>query len=113
MGSNDSRLHRREQAIALRGAGKSRSQIKVILRIGNGTLNSALKGEPPPKWARRARGLRMTFEPQPANSAPRVHIHETADVYSATRYWADLLDAPLERFNRPSFKRQASSVQKR
>jgi transcriptional regulator with XRE-family HTH domain len=41
----------REQAIALRRAGKSRREIKQILGIGsNETLNEALKGEPPPPW---------------------------------------------------------------
>lgn len=44
----------REQAIALRRAGKSRRQIKEILGIGsNQTLNDALKGEPPPAWTLR------------------------------------------------------------
>jgi transposase len=44
----------REQAIALRRAGKSRREIKEILRItSNTTLNDALKGEPPPPWTRR------------------------------------------------------------
>jgi transcriptional regulator with XRE-family HTH domain len=38
----------REQAIALRRAGKSRREIKHILQIGsNQTLNEALRGEPP------------------------------------------------------------------
>ncbi|HEX9518486.1 MAG TPA: hypothetical protein VF940_20190 [Streptosporangiaceae bacterium] len=44
----------REQAIALRRAGKSRREIKEILRIGsNETLNNALRGEPPPAWTGR------------------------------------------------------------
>jgi transcriptional regulator with XRE-family HTH domain len=44
----------REQAITLHRAGKSRREIKEILRIGsNQTLNEALKGEPPPEWTRR------------------------------------------------------------
>lgn len=44
----------REQAIALRRAGKSVRQIKQILGpIGNETLSAALKGEPPPDWTRR------------------------------------------------------------
>jgi transcriptional regulator with XRE-family HTH domain len=44
----------REQAITLRRAGKSRREIKEILRIGsNQTLTEALKGEPPPEWTRR------------------------------------------------------------
>jgi len=45
---------RREQAIALRRAGKSRRQIKEILGVGsNATLNELLAGEPPPEWTRR------------------------------------------------------------
>ena len=44
----------REQAIALRRAGKSRREIKEILRVGsNATLNELLAGEPPPDWTRR------------------------------------------------------------
>jgi transposase len=45
---------RREQAIALRRAGKSRREIKKILGVGsNTTLNGLLAGEPPPEWTRR------------------------------------------------------------
>jgi transposase len=44
----------REQAIALRRAGKSRREIKEILGIGsNETLGKALGGEPPPPWTYR------------------------------------------------------------
>jgi transposase len=47
---------RREQAIALRRAGKSRREIKEILGVGsNATLNELLAGEPPPQWTRRPR----------------------------------------------------------
>jgi len=47
---------RREQAIALRRAGKSRREIKEILGIGsNTTMNELLAGEPPPEWTRRPR----------------------------------------------------------
>jgi transposase len=45
---------RREQAIALRRAGKSRREIKEILGVAsNATLNELLAGEPPPDWTRR------------------------------------------------------------
>lgn len=45
---------RREQAVALRRAGKSIRQIKQILGpIGNGTLADALRDEPPPNWTHR------------------------------------------------------------
>jgi hypothetical protein len=44
----------REQAVALRRAGKSVRQIKLILGpISNRVLADALRGEPPPEWTRR------------------------------------------------------------
>ena len=44
----------REQAVALRRAGKSRREIRQILQIrSNATLNEVLRGEPPPPWTRR------------------------------------------------------------
>jgi hypothetical protein len=44
----------REQAIALRRAGKSRREIKDLLAItSNWTLDEALRGEPPQPWTRR------------------------------------------------------------
>ncbi|HKS01779.1 MAG TPA: helix-turn-helix domain-containing protein [Arthrobacter sp.] len=54
MNSTKSASSRREQAIALRRAGKSRREIKQILGIaGNSTLDDLLAGEPPPEWTRR------------------------------------------------------------
>jgi hypothetical protein len=47
---------RREQAIALRRAGRSRREIKEIVGFtSNQQLNEALKGEPPPAWTLRPR----------------------------------------------------------
>ena len=44
----------REQAIALRRAGRSRREIRELLAItSNETLNKALKGEPPQPWTWR------------------------------------------------------------
>src|SRR6202453_2848344 len=44
----------REQAIALRRAGKSRREIKELLAItSNWTLNEVLRGEPPQPWTCR------------------------------------------------------------
>jgi hypothetical protein len=44
----------RQQAVALRRAGKSVRQIKQILGpVGKRTLSDALRGEPPPEWTRR------------------------------------------------------------
>src|SRR5215510_11752830 len=54
MNSTKSSDGRREQAIALRRAGKSRREIKEILGVGsNETLCKLLAGEPPPEWTRR------------------------------------------------------------
>jgi len=46
-------LELREQALALRRAGKSRREIKEMLGVGNSTLNPALRGEPAPLWTLR------------------------------------------------------------
>jgi transcriptional regulator with XRE-family HTH domain len=43
------------QAVALRRAGKSRREIKLILGVGNSTLDKAPRGVPPPPWTRRPR----------------------------------------------------------
>jgi transcriptional regulator with XRE-family HTH domain len=51
---NTAFLQLREQAIALRRAGKSRREIRELLGIGsNQTLNEALRGEPPQPWTWR------------------------------------------------------------
>jgi transposase len=48
-------LELRDQAVALRRAGKSRREIKEILGVGNSTLGPALHGEPAPLWTLRPR----------------------------------------------------------
>jgi transcriptional regulator with XRE-family HTH domain len=54
MRSTEELLQLRQQAIALRRAGKSRRQIKAALgSMSNTTLSWALRGEPPPEWTRR------------------------------------------------------------
>jgi hypothetical protein len=46
----------REQAVALRQAGRSRQEIKAILGVGsNETLSKVLRGIPPPEWTLRPR----------------------------------------------------------
>jgi hypothetical protein len=50
MRAKDELLEVREQAVALRRAGKSRREIKDILGVGNSTLDPALRGEPAPLW---------------------------------------------------------------
>ena len=62
MRTKDELLELREQAVALRRAGKSRREIKEILGVGNSTLNPALRDEPAPLWTLRPRAkdeLRM------------------------------------------------------
>jgi transposase-like protein len=45
-----------EQAIALRRAGKSVREIKLIVGVGsNETISRALRGVPPPSWTHRPR----------------------------------------------------------
>jgi transcriptional regulator with XRE-family HTH domain len=54
MRQNAAFLQLREQAIALRRAGRSRREIKELLAItSNWTLNEALRGEPPQPWTWR------------------------------------------------------------
>jgi transposase len=63
-------LELREQAVALRRAGKSRREIKEILGVGNSTLDPALRGEPAPLWTLRPRAkdeLRMKARELRAN----------------------------------------------
>jgi len=56
MRSTEELLQLRQQAIALRRAGKSRRQIEEALgSMSNTTLSWALEGEPPPEWTRRPR----------------------------------------------------------
>jgi transcriptional regulator with XRE-family HTH domain len=54
MSNNIAFIQLREQAIALRRAGKSRREIAELLGItSNRTLNEALRGEPPQPWTWR------------------------------------------------------------
>ena len=54
MGEKAAFIQLREQAIALRRAGKSRREIKELLAItSNRTLDEALRGEPPQPWTWR------------------------------------------------------------
>src|SRR5262249_84800 len=53
MRTKDELLELREQAVALRRAGKSRREIKEALGVGNSTLDPALRGEPAPLWTLR------------------------------------------------------------
>jgi len=56
MNSKELAQQRRESAIALRRAGRSRREIKEILAItSNAMLDRALRGEPPPAWTLRPR----------------------------------------------------------
>ena len=60
----------REQAIALRRAGKSRREIKELLDItSNRTLNESLKGEPPQPWTWRPNAMLPSWSPS------RIHVN--------------------------------------
>lgn len=43
----------------------------------------------------------------------RVTIHETADAHAATRWWAERLRLPLDRFRRPTLKRHVPQTTRR
>src|SRR5262249_10499946 len=42
---------------------------------------------------------------QPTDLAFRVHIHESADVEAAQRFWEEVTGAPRNQFGRPTLKR--------
>ncbi len=69
----------REQAVALRRAGRSRREIKELLGITSGEiLNEALKGEPPQPWNVRPN----------AKDAERAKARRSADLYRKIEGWA-------------------------
>src|SRR6266567_3524789 len=71
--ANESFAELREQAIALRRAGRSRREIRQLLAIGsNATLNEALRGEPPQPWALRPNAARHDRESPGLGCAGRV-----------------------------------------
>jgi hypothetical protein len=94
MSTNTGFAELREQAIALRRAGKSRREIKLLLAIGsNATLTEALRGEPPPEWTLRpsAAPARHPREPARAGAAARIGALTDREVLiaGAIAYWCE------------------------
>lgn len=58
------------------------------------------------------RFLRVAGIPE-AHLRFRLHIHETADLADATRYWADLAGTPTESFQKPVIKRHNPKTKRR
>jgi hypothetical protein len=114
---NTAFLQLREQAIALRRAGKSRREIRELLGIGsNQTLNEALRGEPPQPWTwrpnakddlrARARERFLGVAGIPLDQVSfRVYVHESADVAAAQQFWLEVTRAHPAQFRSPTLKR--------
>ncbi len=43
----------------------------------------------------------------------RIHIHESADVAAASRYWSEILQRPVSEFQRPTLKRHSPSTNRK
>lgn len=102
----------REQAIALRRAGKSVREIKQVLGVGsNVTISNALRGEPPPKWTRRPRakdGLREQARELRARGYTYAEIIAELGVSkSSVSLW--VRDMP--QVGRPTYQERATSAE--
>ncbi len=87
----------REQAIALRRAGRSRREISELLAItSNETLNEALKGEPPQPWTWRPNARRLSYDECRKRSVEGVR-----------RYWA--VEGPLREARREAVSTAAAA----
>jgi DNA-binding CsgD family transcriptional regulator len=110
-------LRLREQAIALRREGKSRREIKEILRIrSNETLNEALKGEPPADRTKRPRAkddLRAKARDLRAQGLNYKQIATELDVSkSSVSLWVRDLPTPPRLSPEESRKRAAEGVRR-
>jgi orotate phosphoribosyltransferase-like protein len=105
----------RNQAIALRRQGKSRREIKDILRIGsNQTLNDVLRGEPPLLWTRRPNAKDDLHAKARQLREQGLAYHEIATALGVSKSSVSLWVRDLPRPQRLSLeecaKRQAASV---
>jgi transcriptional regulator with XRE-family HTH domain len=110
-------LRLQEQSIALRREGKSRREIKEILRIGsNETLNEALKGEPLPDWTKRPRAkddLRAKARDLRAQGLTYKQITTELGVSkSSVSLWVRDLPTPPRLSREESRKRAAAGVRR-
>jgi transposase-like protein len=105
----------REQAIALRRAGRSRREIKELLGIGsNQGLNEALRGEPPLPWTRRPNakdGLRVKARELREQGLAYHQIAAQLDVSkSSISLWIRDMPRPDRLSYEECCKRQAEAV---
>lgn len=105
----------REQAIALRRAGRSRREIQQILQIrSNGRLNEVLRGEPPPAWTRRPNAKDDVRDRARELREQGLAYHEIAAELGISKSSVSLWLRDLPRPERLSYKecarRQAAAV---
>lgn len=95
----------REQAIALRRAGKSRREIKDLLGIGsNETLDKALRGVLPPEWTRRPRAKDERHAKARELRAQGLTYNEIAAELGVSKGSVSLLVRDLPRAGRLSYE---------
>lgn len=117
MSSTPTLARLREQAIALRRAGKSRRQIKQILGIGSSQmLNDALKGEPPPEWTLRPNAKDDVRAEARALRASGMVYNEIAAKLgvskSSVSLWVRDMPRPLRRSSMQNRKSAAEGVRR-
>jgi transcriptional regulator with XRE-family HTH domain len=105
----------REQAIALRRAGRSRREIKELLGIGsNQTLNEALRGEPPQPWTWRPNAKDDLRAKARELRSQGLAYHQIADQLGVSKGSISLWVRDMPRPDRLSYeeccKRQAEAV---
>jgi hypothetical protein len=93
-----------ERARELRRAGLTLAQIKTELGLrSNSQLVRWLQGIPAPAWT-KLRWLEL-LGVDPLRLRFSVHIHDSADVTGAERYWADVVGMPSDSFRKTVLKR--------
>lgn len=117
MRSNEELVQLREQAVALRRAGKSRRQIKEALgSMSNTTLSWALQGEPPPEWTRRPNAKDEVRAKARALREQGLDYEEIADALgvskSSVSLWVRDMPTPPHLTYQESRKRSAEGVRR-
>lgn len=117
MRSTEELLQLKEQAIALRRAGKSRRQIKESLgSMSNTTLSWALEGEPPPEWTRRPNAKDAVRANARELREQGLDYEEIADALGVSKgsvsLWVRDMPTPPHLSYRESRKRSAAGVRR-
>jgi transcriptional regulator with XRE-family HTH domain len=117
MRSTKELLQLKEQAIALRRAGKSRRQIKEALgSMSNTTLSWALQGEPPPEWTRRPNAKDEVRAKARELREQGLDYEEIADVLGVSKgsvsLWVRDMPTPPHLTYEESRKRSAEGVRR-